>query len=164
MGEAVAGAWRVRQVDVLVVLPRREFDAAVDGQRLAVDVWAGHDLTAQPWRLTQDFDKDALDWERVELPDATNTTERYHRAAWGSFELDAVVPEGAFPEGDYAVGVRWSDAEGQPPLGYSNYVFPCADNWTDWGGTDGWGPNEGGSSCSWPMLRVYVEADSGDCG
>jgi len=74
------------------------------------------------------------------------------------------VAVGALPDGDYAVGVRWSDAEGQPPLGYSNYVFPCADNWTDWGGTDAWEPNEGGSSCSWPMLRVHVEADSGDCG
>ncbi len=74
------------------------------------------------------------------------------------------MPEAAFPDGDYAVGVRWSDADGQPPLGYSNYVFPCADTWTDWGGTDAWAPNEGGASCSWPMLRVYVEGDLGDCG
>ena len=159
---AFAGMWRVRRVDVLVVLPRWGFEEAMEGQRLTVQVWAGHDLTIRPWQLTQAFAKDGLDWTHVELPHATNTSIVDHRAAWWSFDLDAVVPEGAIIGVDYAVGMRWMDPEGEPPLGYSNYVFPCAANWTDWGGTDAWAPNDGGASCSWPMLRVHAEGIGDD--
>lgn len=94
----------------------RGFDDATDGQRLAVDVWSGHGLTPLPRRLAQDFDWDTLRWEGVELPDSTNTTEPHPLAAWWSFDVDDLVPEGAVPDADDAVGVRWSDAQGRTPM------------------------------------------------
>ncbi len=155
-------SWRIHRVDVLVVVPQNGFDTMDDGQPLSVSVWPSHDLDQPQWSLRQVFDKDALSWEDLRLPDAASTEVVYHSMAWWSFDMSELIPLGSFPDGRFGAGVGWSLNSEQPTIGFSNYELPCEGNWTDWGEHDDWEPNGEGRHCAWPVLKVHIEVEP-DC-
>jgi hypothetical protein len=149
--------WRVRSVDLNLLIPLRDFPVFADGQELKVQVWEGTDPNAtRPWRLSQTFHKGDHVWEAADTPDPTSTTATRHMSTWWTFDLSETVPATGMAGTDYVVAVAW-DESGAPALGYSNYNRPCSGNWTNWGPGVAFAHNQGGSSCAWPMLRVEIE-------
>ena len=67
---------------------------------------------------------------------------------------------------DFIAGVRWFPP-GSVAVGYSNFNQECSKNWTEYGEGTGWVLNSNNTSagtCSWPMLRVFIENHyPGDC-
>lgn len=149
--------WRVRSVEIMPMMAQSEFDFYADGQSVTVEVFDGASpLTGQRYSATQTFRKDELEWTDVTLSNADSVFDPFQKQAWWRFPFEDTIPTSGMASTDYVVSVVWDSAE-LPTVGYSNYNRPCSKNWTDYADGFGWGLNEGGDNCSWPMLRVNIE-------
>lgn len=149
--------WRVRSVEIMPMLSQSEFDSFTDGQNITVEVFDGASpLTSQRFAATQTFRKSELEWTDVTLSNADSVFDPFQKQAWWRFNFDETIPTSGMVSTDYVVSVSWESGE-LPAMGYSNYNRPCSLNWTDYADGFGWGLNEGGDNCSWPMFRVNIE-------
>jgi len=151
--------WRVRSVEIMPMIGQSQFSSFRDGQTVTVEVWDGTNPHATPWRVSQVFHKDDLDWTDTQLTNPTTAFEFNQKQAWWTFDFGDTIPTSGMTGPQYIVGVNW-DSSALPALGYSNFNRSCAENWTDYADGFGWvlnSDNGSGSQCSWPMLRVHLE-------
>jgi hypothetical protein len=164
IGELQTGeSWNITHIDVLAMVPEWVFGDYSGGDVLTIELYdADSPVGAEPFRVSRAIDVDALEWEKLRLPEtafwAGIREELDQRKAWMRFDFEGVIPEGGLNSAQYTVAVSWA-SKGLPTIGYSNFNLDCGKNWTDYG--DGaWELNSAdgdGSECSWPMLRVGVE-------
>lgn len=155
---ADAHAWRPIAVKVLVMYPEWYFDFYDDSNSLTVNVHSTETPSAAATATkTVQIRKADLDWEPLLLPvDADwSGDDRSQMAAWLEFDLRDVIPAHGFTGTDYFVSLGWDDM-GFPNVGYSNFELDCAQNWTDY--SSGSYVQNSGQDCSWPMMKIEIEA------
>ena len=182
------GEWTLSSVEVLVAVPKAEWEKYPDDAELSVLVWNGEDPTAtKPVKASQklqpksyasevaieNYNLDPMDpaneggmcskdsdCEEGFMCGAIGMCQTAYRLIWWRFDFS--TRDVALNQ-TYVVGVEWPDDRGYPLVASSAKDQSCARNWSDINkiGDDGLKKNNSDkNSCNVPMFRVNTEATS----